>query len=200
VWFFCDASSKAKLKFLKRKWFVFKDLDSPVHRGDDTTAVPNVKRKLSLPPASSHPKCFRHPLKPPCGPAPGGDPLPLQIVRNLPGGAARRLQFADAGQDALLRQIRFQPGFPLCDLLASGSVPHPAPPRRNSRPKSPAPFHLPLEAPCVGPFGSPHTASGTWRGHFSGTFPCRCSENHDAGASSARGSRPACGAHERRLT
>ena len=53
-------------------------------------------------------ECFRHVLKAPCSPAPGGEALPVQFVRNLPRSVARRLQFPNAKQDALLRRVPFQ--------------------------------------------------------------------------------------------
>lgn len=54
------------------------------------------------------PECFRHILKAPCRPAPRGEALPVQFIRNLAGRAARCFQFPNAGKNRLLRRVRFQ--------------------------------------------------------------------------------------------
>jgi hypothetical protein len=46
--------------------------------------MPSVMTSNSMPP-----ELFRHILKPPCGPAPSGEALPVQFVRNPPLGVAR---------------------------------------------------------------------------------------------------------------
>ena len=54
----------------------------------------------------------------PCRPAPGGEALPVQFVRNLPSSPSRCLQFPDAGQAALLCRLR-----PLGTIRPRGSFP-----------------------------------------------------------------------------
>ena len=74
-------------------------------------------------------QCFRHILKPPRRPAPGGESLPVQFW----------------------------------DLLASGSVPHAAPPRRSSHPNSPRPPRFAARRALCGAVGRPeppHRALG----------------------------------------
>jgi hypothetical protein len=71
------------------------------------------------------PECFRHILKPPCRPVPCGESLPVQFVRDPPRGVTRRLQFPDAGQDALLRRVRFQVQAVRRHAVSEGDHPHP---------------------------------------------------------------------------